>query len=151
VAETAPAPHEVDSESTSARVLRRLATGPLAQFPLAIRLVPIALALMVLGSFGPWAKSIFVTDYGVERAGYAILAIAVLSALLLVLHARGNKPSPLPLLAALLTTVALVILAADFRELVDDQFKSPAWGLYAAFVGSAALVGLSMSLLAKRR
>jgi len=116
-----------------------------------MRLVPIALALMVFGSFGPWAKSIFVTDYGIERTGYVILVIAVLSTVLLVLHARAGKRSPLPLLAALLATASLVILAADFRELVDDQFVGPAWGLYAAFAGSAALVGLSMSLLTKRR
>jgi hypothetical protein len=114
-----------------------------------MRLVPIALALMVFGSLGPWAKNIFATDYGIDRSGYVILGIALLAGLLLVLHARGGKRSPLPLVAALLATIALVVLAADFRELVDDQAVGPAWGLYAAFVGSAALVALSMSLLTK--
>lgn len=106
---------------------------------------------MVFGSLGPWAKNIFVTDYGVDRAGYVILVLAVLAAVALVLHARGGKRSPLPLVAALLATVALVILAAAFRDIVDDQAVGPGWGLYAAFAGSAALVALSISLLTKRR
>ena len=106
---------------------------------------------MVFGSLGPWAKNIFVTDYGIDRAGYAILVIALAAGLLLVIDARNRKRSPLPLLAALLGTASLVVLAADYRELVDDQFVSPAWGIYAAFVGSAALVALSMSLLTRRR
>ncbi|MDQ3644276.1 MAG: hypothetical protein M3356_02050 [Actinomycetota bacterium] len=124
--------------------------APRPEFALAMRLLPIALGLMVFGSLGPWAKDIFVTDYGIERGGYVILAIAVAAGLLLALHARGGKRSPLPLLAALLATAALVVLAADFRELVDDDLVSPAWGLYAAFAGAAALVGLSMSLLTRR-
>jgi peptidoglycan/LPS O-acetylase OafA/YrhL len=116
-----------------------------------MRLVPLALALMVLGSLGPWARDIFVTDYGIDRAGYVILAIALAAGLLLALHARRGRRSPLPLAAALLATAALVVLAADFRELVDDGLVSPAWGLYLAFAGSAALVALSMALLTGRR
>jgi hypothetical protein len=140
----------VTSENAESAVRSSDAGKTRADFPLAIRLVPIALALMVFGSLGPWAKNVFVTDYGIDRAGDVILVIALLAALVLILHARGGSHSPLPLLAALLATVALVILAADFRELVDDQALGPAWGLYAAFVGSAALVALSMSLLTKR-
>jgi len=125
--------------------------GPPRELPLAMRLVPLALALMVLGSLGPWARDIFVTDYGIDRAGYVILAIALAAGLLLALHARRGRRSPLPLAAALLATAALVVLAADFRELVDDGLVSPAWGLYLAFAGSAALVALSMALLTGRR
>jgi len=141
----------IETEGTATEVRPKTGRGPRPEFPLATRLVPIALALMIFGSLGPWAKNIFVTDYGIDRAGYLILAISTVSGLLLVLHARTGKRSPLPLLAALFGTAALVILAADFRELVDDQFVGPAWGLYAAFAGSAALVALSMSLLTKRR
>lgn len=125
--------------------------GPPRDLALAMRLVPLALALMVLGSLGPWARDIFVTDYGIDRAGYVILAIALAAGLLLALHARRGRRSPLPLAAALLATAALVVLAADFRELVDDGLVSPAWGLYLAFAGSAALVALSMALLTGRR
>jgi len=118
--------------------------------PLAFRLIPAALALMVVGSLGPWAESILVTDYGIDRAGYVVMAVALVAGLVVLLHARVGRRSPLPLLAALLATAAVVVVAADFRELVDDQFVGPAWGLYAAFAGSAALVALSMSLLARR-
>ncbi len=47
-------------------------------------------------------------------------------------------------------TVAIAVVASDFRELVDDADLAPAWGLYVAFAGSAILVALSMSLLARR-
>lgn len=127
-----------------------VAPEPQPRRPLALRLVPIALALMVLGSLGPWAKNIFVTDYGIDRAGYVVLAAALVAGVLLLLHARASRRSVLPLLAALAATAAVVVVAADFRELVDDEFVGPAWGLYAAFAGSAALVGLSMSLLTRR-
>jgi len=106
---------------------------------------------MVFGSFGPWAKDITVTDYGIDRSGYVVLAIALIAGLLLAAHAAIGKRSPLPLLAALLATAALVVIGSDFRELVDDQFVGPAWGLYAAFLGSAALVALSMYLLSAKR
>ena len=53
-------------------------------------------------------------------------------------------------IAAVLGTVAVAVLATDFRELIDDAELGPAWGLYVAFVGSAVLVACSMSLLARR-
>ncbi len=141
-------------EPDAPRRARRERSGnpaPRSEPALAMRLVPVALALMVLGSLGPWARDIFVTDYGIDRAGYVILAIALAAGLLLAIHARRGTRSPLPLAAALLATAALVVLAADFRELVDDGLVSPAWGLYLAFAGSAALVALSMALLTGRR
>lgn len=125
--------------------------APSSRRPIALRLIPAALALMVVGSLGPWAENILVTDYGVDRAGYVVMALALVAGLLILLHARAARRSPLPLLAALLATASVVVVAADFRELVDDQFVGPAWGLYAAFAGSAALVALSMSLLAAKR
>ncbi len=117
--------------------------------PHVLRLVPAALALMVVGSLGPWSESITVVDQGIDRAGYAVMVGAVLAGLLLLMHVRRGSRSPLPLLAALVGTAAIAILASDFRELVDDAFTSPAWGLYAAFAGSVALVALSMALLTR--
>lgn len=105
---------------------------------------------MVIGSLGPWAKDIFVTDYGLDRDGALVIAAAGLAALVLALHARRGRPSRLPILAAGLGALAIGILAADFRDVVDDTFVEPAWGIYAAAAGSALLVALSMTLLVRR-
>jgi len=105
---------------------------------------------MVIGSLGPWSKSLLVVDHGLERTGLAVIIAAVLASLLLLAHARRGRRSPFPLIAAVLGTVAVAVLATNFRELIDDAELGPAWGLYVAFVGSAVLVACSMSLLARR-
>jgi peptidoglycan/LPS O-acetylase OafA/YrhL len=118
--------------------------------PVRLGLVVVAVGLMVVGSLGPWAKDIFVTDYGLDRDGALVIAAAGLAALILGVHARRGRPSRLPLLAAVLGAVAVGILASEFRDVLDDAFVEPAWGLYAAAAGSALLVALSMSLLVRR-
>ena len=105
---------------------------------------------MVVGSVGPWAKDVFVTDYGLDRTGALVIAAAALACLVLVVHARRGRFTRLPILAAGLGAVAIGILAAEYRDLVDDAFVEPAWGLYAAAAGAALLVGVSMSLLVRR-
>lgn len=118
--------------------------------PERLGLVAVAIGLMVVGSLGPWAKDIFVTDYGLDRDGALVIAAAALAALVLAVHARRARPSRLPILAAVLGAVALGILASEFRDVLDDTFVEPAWGLYAAATGAVLLVALSMSLLVRR-
>jgi len=118
--------------------------------PLAGRLGALAIALMVLGAFAPWAKAIFVTDYGTDRAGWLVLAVAVVAGVLLLVHAGRGARSPMPLVTALLGTVAVAVVASELRELTDDQFVDPAWGVYAAFAGSAGLVACSIAQLVRR-
>jgi hypothetical protein len=113
-------------------------------------LAAIAVGLMVVGSLGPWARDIFVTDYGLDRDGALVIAAAGLAAIVLALHARRGRPARLPILAAALGALAIGVLASEFRDAVDDTFVEPAWGLYAAAAGSALLVALSMSLLVRR-
>ncbi len=113
-------------------------------------LAAVAVGLMVVGSLGPWAKAIFVTDYGLDRDGALVIAAAGLAALVLAVHARRGRPAALPVAAAALGAAAIGVLAAHFRDVVDDAFVEPAWGLYAAAAGSALLVVLSMSLLVRR-
>lgn len=105
---------------------------------------------MILGAFAPWAKAIFVTDYGTDRAGWLVLAVAVVAGLLLLVHARRGARSRIPLVAALLGTVAVAVVASDLRELAEDEFVGPAWGAYAAFAGSAGLVACSIAQLVRR-
>ncbi|MEK6229288.1 MAG: hypothetical protein AABM31_08210 [Actinomycetota bacterium] len=116
----------------------------------ALKLAPLAIALMVAGSLGPWAKSIFVVDYGLDRAGVLVIALAAVAGLLLLAHARSEGRTPLPLAAALVATVAVTVVVSEFRELLDDDLVGPAWGLYAAFAGSAAMVAIAMLQLARR-
>ena len=113
-------------------------------------LVALAVGLMVVGSIGPWAEDVFVTDYGLDRNGALVIGAAGLAALVLALHARRARPSRLPVVAAALGAAAVGILASEFRDAVDDTFVRPAWGLYAAAAGAALLVALSMSLLVRR-
>lgn len=121
-----------------------------ARPPLAARLAPVAIALMVLGALGPWSKAVFVTDYGTDRAGWAVLAVAAVATGLLIVHARRGRRSIMPLLVAVLATFAVTLVASELRELSEDEFIGPAWGAYAAFVGSAGLVISSVALLARR-
>jgi len=116
----------------------------------ALRLAPLAIALMVVGSVGPWAKNIFVVDYGLDRAGLLVIVLAAIAGLLLLAHTRGGGRAPLPLAAALVATVAVAVVVTEFRELLDDDLVGPAWGLYAAFAGSAAMVAIAMLQLARR-
>ena len=113
-------------------------------------LVALAVGLMVVGALGPWAKNIFATDYGLDRNGAYVIGAAGLATLVLAIHARRGRPSRLPMVAALLGAVAVGIVASDFRDVLDDSFVEPDWGIYAAAAGSALLVALSMSLLVRR-
>jgi len=113
-------------------------------------LVALAIGLMVAGSLGPWAKDIFVTDYGLDRDGALVMGAAGLAALVLALHARHGRQSSLPIVAAALGALAIGIVASEFREVLDDTFVEPAWGLYAAAAGSVLLVIVSMALLVRR-
>jgi len=123
---------------------------PAADGKAALRLAPLAIALMVAGSLGPWAKNIFVVDYGLDRAGVVVIALAAAAGLLLLAHARSAGGTPLPLAAALVATVAVTVVVSEFRELLDDDLVGPAWGLYAAFAGSAAMVAIAMLQVARR-
>lgn len=123
---------------------------PAGKRPLAARLAPVAIGLMVLGALGPWSKAVFVTDYGTERAGWAVLAVAVVAAVLLLVHASRGYRSAMPLLVAVLGTFTVALVASELRELSEDEFVGPAWGAYVAFAGSAGLVLSSVALLARR-
>jgi len=116
----------------------------------ALKLAPLAVALMFVGALGPWAKSIFVVDYGLDRAGLVVIVLAAVAGLLLLAHARTGGRALLPVAAALVATFAVAVVVTEFRELLDDDLVGPAWGLYVAFAGSAAMVAIAMLQLARR-
>ena len=142
--EAQPAPVEA-ADPKPGRVEARPADGGGA-----LKLAPLAIALMVIGALGPWAKSIFVVDYGLDRAGVVVIVLAAVAGLLLLAHARGAGRTLMPVAAALVATVAVAVVVTEFRELLDDDLLGPAWGLYVAFAGSAAMVAIATRQLARR-
>jgi hypothetical protein len=109
-----------------------------------------AVALMVIGAFGPWAKAIFTTDTGFDRDGLLVIVCAAAAALVLLVYARRDQPWALPLVSALLGAVSCGIIASNYRDIRDDSFIHAGWGLYLSFSGSAALAVLGIALLARR-
>lgn len=107
--------------------------------------------LMVLGSLGPWAKAVFVTESGLDRNGALVIVAALVVAVVLGFRLHRGHGSRLALVSAALAAFAAAMIASDFRDLVDDPFVGPYWGLYMAFAGSAVLVGLSMAMLVRRQ
>ena len=126
--------------------------GGIARVPRAGWALLASVGLMIVGSLGPWAKAVFVTEYGLDRNGALVIVAALVIAAVLGFHLyRGGRGSRLPLLSVAVAAVAAAIIASDFRDLVDDPFVGPYWGLYMAFIGSALAVGLSMALLVRRQ
>ncbi len=125
--------------------------GARAAVPRPLWILGAGVGLMIVGSLGPWGKAIFVTDYGLDRHGAIVMVAAIVIAALLALHLRRPRRSWPPIAGAALGTFAAATAASDFRDLVDDPFVGPAWGLYAAFAGCALVVALSMALLARPR
>lgn len=125
------------------------AAAPVRPRVASLGLAAAALGLMVIGALGPWAKNVFVTDYGLDRDGALVLATGAIAAIALALYVRRGTPR-LPMVTAALGALAMGIVAADFRDIVDDTFVEPAWGLYVTAAGATLLVALSMSLLVRQ-
>lgn len=123
--------------------------GLVARVPRAGGILLAGAALMVLGSLGPWGKAVFVTDYGLDRHGALVIVAAVLATAVLALHISRGRPNWLPFLSAAIAALAAAVVASDYRDLVDDPFVGPYWGLYMAFAGCATVIGLSMALLVR--
>jgi hypothetical protein len=109
-----------------------------------------AIALIVIGAFGPWGKAIFTTDSGFDRDGLLVIVCAAAAGAALVAYSRRGEPWALPLAAALIGAVGCGIVASNFRDISDDAYIHPGWGIYLSFFGSAALAVLGMALLARR-
>ena len=150
VVEPEPEPEPEPERTKAPEPAPRREQAPPGDGRAGLKLAPLAIALMVVGSVGPWAKSIFVVDYGLDRAGLAVIVLAAIAGLLLLAHTRAAGRAPLALAAALVATVAVAVVVTEFRELLDDDLLGPAWGLYAAFAGSAAMVAIAMLQLARR-
>jgi len=124
-------------------------SGLIDRAPRAAWILLAGVGLMILGSLGPWGKAVFVTDSGLDRKGTLVIVAALAIAAILGRHLHRGRGSRLPLVSAALAALAAAMIASDFRDLVDDPFVGPDWGLYVAFVGAAAVVGLSMALLVR--
>jgi drug/metabolite transporter (DMT)-like permease len=117
----------------------------------------ISAALMVVGSFGPWARAFTVTVSGVDGDGWFVIAAAAVAAIALYRYRRSDQRW-LWIVAALMGLVGLGVVGYDGREIFgyqggdEDDFSGevdlvqPAWGLFVAVIASAGLTATSILL-----
>ena len=110
---------------------------------------------MVIGTFGPWAQALFATKSGVESDGAPVLPCAVVAAAALWLY-LGRATAPRAAVAAILglagaaiAIVGLVRIENQSIAIIGVNVADPAWGVYVAIAGSAALA-LAAGFLALR-
>jgi hypothetical protein len=119
-------------------------------------------ALMVVGSFGPWARAFVFTVSGVDGDGWFVVAAAGVAGVVLYLHRRRDGATRWPLfVAALMGLVGLVVVGVDGKDIfgsqatgsADDFFGGadlvqPGWGIVMAGLASASLAVAALVLFA---
>ena len=113
-----------------------------------------SIAVMIIGSFGSWAKAFggFVSASGVDGGdGWIVISLAVVAAVCLYLAATGRRPRLLRLLACLAGIGGCAVFAIDARNVFGTQTAgegnifgnidvvSPGWGLIVVGVSSLVL------------
>ena len=110
---------------------------------------PAALAALVViaGTIGRWGSDGAITVNGVDTGdGKIILGVGIVS-LLLILggHLAGSTWAFfVPTIGGAFSAVISILDLSDFKDAGADV----SWGLYAVIVGSIALTGLALALLA---
>jgi hypothetical protein len=118
-------------------------TPPVAQSSPAALAVPLAgIALLIIGSIGPWVKVGPVTGDGLSRDGVITLILAIIAAVFVAL-ARVRKR---PVSRIALGICAVLALATTIYDVIDvtgtdiGTFEaSVGWGLWLCLVGSLVL------------
>jgi hypothetical protein len=120
---------------------------------------------MVVGSFGPWFRAIFVTVSGVDGDGWLVIAAAAIGGSMLYLYSRRNRRANWPLIIAAIAGIAGATVAiADLEDALGTQsggdgdganlfgntdLITPAWGIWMATVSSVGLTIFSLILWVK--
>jgi hypothetical protein len=117
------------------------------------------LALMVVGSLGPWAKALFVSKAGTEGDGVLVIIAALIMGALLWRYGRGNKRRPLRIALVL----GVLAAAVGIYDAVDISNRSTqffgrqvdliqvGWGLWVAIAGSVGFVLAALVMLRRNR
>jgi len=112
-----------------------------------------SIALMLIGSFGPWAKAPFASVGGTDGSndGWLVVLLAVASAGLLYLRVKRGSSWP-ALVAALAGIGATAITISDRGNVSGSEFADAGlvqvgWGLNLAMIASISLVVVSLVFL----
>jgi hypothetical protein len=117
---------------------------------------------MIVGSFGPWARALFVTVSGVDGDGWFVILAAI--GALAALYVGASRPQRR--LAAIGACVvagaaALGVVIYDAQDIFGDQgiseddlfgsadLVSPGWGIWMAGLASASLVLAGITLFVR--
>lgn len=119
---------------------------------------------MIVGSFGPWARVLFVTVSGVDGDGWFVVGAAVVALVMLYLHAKQPLRRWPLIVSAVAGGVALAIVISDGKDIFGDQSSgeeddlfgdsdliSPGWGIVMAGLASASLIASSIALFLQTR
>jgi hypothetical protein len=115
-----------------------------------------AVAAMVVGSFGPWAKVLGISVNGTDGSndGWLVVACAALAAVALFFYAR-SRARKLAILNILLGAAGGAITIYDRHDITtsdaDTGLVQVGWGLNLALAGSVALAIASAALVARVR
>lgn len=120
--------------------------------------------LMIVGSFGPWARAFIVTVSGVDGDGWLVIlaAVAALAALYFGAKRPGLRFVSI-IVCALAGAAGLGVVIYDGNDIFgnqssgdeDDLFGgadlvTPGWGIWVAGLASASLVLASIALYVRR-
>jgi hypothetical protein len=115
---------------------------------------------MAVGSFGPWARALFINVSGLEGDGVITLAIAVAAAAALWRYAATGNPAFLIAITAG-AVVAAAIGIYDATEIESQssidffgeqlELASVGWGLYLMIAASISLAIAALALYWRHR
>ena len=102
-------------------------------------------AVMVLGSFGPWAKVLgIISVNGTDGDGWIVIVAAIVAIGLITLRERRGLRLWSLILAAVAGALAAATAIYDWTDLnrVADEtgLVDAGWGIYLATIGSVSLV-----------
>ena len=120
-----------------------------------------AAAVVIVGSFGPWAKVSQFSAGGMDGDGVITLVSAVVAAIaILVASAGGTRPAlGSDWIAAAGATIAMFVAVYDSIEVpsttsgVLDQeiVRTAGWGLWATLIGSIVLTAVAVAIVIRAR
>lgn len=108
----------------------------------------VAIVLLVIGAFGPWASLFGISKSGIDGDGVITLAVAfIVSGFLLRARLRG---ATVPLAALLVG--GLLVVGISIIDILDisDKGVDVGWGLWLTLVGGVVLLAAAVRRLAGR-
>lgn len=105
--------------------------------------VPAAgIALLVIGSIGPWVKAAGQTGYGLGRDGVITIILAAIAAVFVLLAWRRSRP-PSRIGLGICAVLALAVAIYDILDVSGTEIgpfeASVGWGLWLTAVGAIVL------------